>query len=74
MMYVSMIFMAVSMGYTVGCAPLVSCQYGRGDKQELASLTRKSLWIVAVGSVGMFLSTELLAAPLARLLRVTIPN
>ena len=66
-MYVAMIFMAVSIGYTMGCAPLISYQYGAGNRKEQTSLTRKSLAIIAAGSVLMFGASELLADPLAHL-------
>lgn len=67
LMYVSMIFMAVSIGYTMGSAPLVSYQYGADNRRELTSLTRKSIVIILTGSVVMFLLAELMADPLAHL-------
>lgn len=65
--YVGMAFVAVFMGYIVGSAPLMSYQYGAGNKEEMQSLFRKSVVIVAVSGVAMFALTRVLAAPLARI-------
>lgn len=67
LMYVSMIFMAVSIGYSIGVSPLVSYQYGAASHQELSSLLKKSLVILLIGAVSMFGLAELLAEPLASL-------
>lgn len=67
LMYVSMISMAVSIGYSMGSSPLVSYQFGADNRKELASLTRKSIVIILTGSVAMFLLAEALADPLAHL-------
>lgn len=67
LMYVSMIFQAVFMGYAVGTAPVISYHYGARNSAELKSLLRKSLVIVGSFSVCMFGLAELLARPLALL-------
>lgn len=67
LMYVSMIFQAVFIGYAVGGAPVVSYHYGAGTKGELHSLLMKSLRIIAVTAAVMFAAAELLADPLARI-------
>lgn len=67
LMYVSMIFQAVFIGYAVGGAPVVSYHYGAGTRGELHSLLMKSLRIIAVTAVVMFAAAELLADPLARI-------
>lgn len=67
LMYVSMIFMAVSIGCSMGSSPLVSYQFGADNRKELTSLTRKSIVIILTGSVAMFLLAEALADPLAHL-------
>lgn len=67
LMYVAMIFMAISIGYTMGSSPLVSYQYGAKNQEELGSLLRKSLGILTVGAVCMFGLAEVLAEPLAQL-------
>lgn len=67
MMYVSMIFSAVFVGYTVGCAPVISYHNGAEHYGETKSLLRKSGVIVGVCGLLMLLAAQLLAAPLARL-------
>ena len=67
LMYVNMIFQAAFLGYAVGSAPIVSYHYGGQNGKELRNLLKRSLWIIAVFAVAMFLSAELLAKPLARM-------
>lgn len=67
LMYVNMIFQAAFLGYAVGSAPIVSYHYGGRNGEELRNLLKRSLWIIAVFAVAMFLSAELLAKPLARM-------
>lgn len=66
MMYVSMIFAAVFVGYSVGTAPVVSYHFGAGNSPELKGLLKKSLIIIAVFGVGMVAAAELTAAPLSK--------
>ena len=67
LMYVSMIFQAIFIGYSVGTAPIVSYHYGAQNQEELKSLLRKAIFIVAIAALCMFAAGELLAAPLSRL-------
>ena len=67
LMYVSMIFMAIFIGYCVGSSPIVSFHYGAENRQELHGLLRKGLTILSVTAVAMFAAGELAARPLARL-------
>lgn len=67
LMYVSMIFQAIFIGYSVGTAPIVSYHYGAQNREELKSLLRKAFFIVAIAALCMFAAGELLAAPLSRL-------
>ena len=66
-MYVSMIFQALFVGYSVGTAPVVSYHFGAGNRTELRSLLRKSGIILGVFAAVMFLGARLLAGPLSRL-------
>ncbi len=66
MMYVSMIFAAVFVGYSAGTAPVVSYHFGAGNSPELKGLLKKSLIIIAVFGVGMVAAAELTAAPLSK--------
>lgn len=65
-MYVSFIFAAIFIGYSQGCAPVVSYHFGAGNTDELKNLLRISLRVIAVVGVIMLCSSELLAAPLSR--------
>lgn len=65
LMYVSMIFQAMFIGYSVGTAPVVSYHYGAGNRQELHGLLRRSGVILAVFAVAMFTAARLLARPLS---------
>lgn len=66
-MYVSFIFVAVFLGYSIGAAPVVGYHYGAQDHRELKGLLRKSNVIVIVASLLLAATAYLLAAPLARL-------
>lgn len=63
LMYVNMIFIAAFIGYSVGTAPVISFNFGSGNKKELRSLFKKSLFIIAAFSLVMFVAAELLAKP-----------
>lgn len=67
MMYVSMIFSAAFIGYSIGTAPVIGYHNGAKHYSELKGLLRKSLAIIACFAVGMFLSAELLAVFLAKI-------
>lgn len=65
MMYVSMVFSAAFIGYSIGMAPVVSYHYGAKNHMELKGLLRQSITMIAVFGIGMVISAQLLAAPLA---------
>ena len=67
LMYVSMIFQAVFIGYAVGSAPIISYNYGAGNKAELKSLLKTSAAFMAVCALIMFAAGELLSKPLSLL-------
>ena len=67
MMYVSMIFSAVFIGYSIGSAPVISYHHGARNYGELHGLLRRSLVLISVSAVVMFAAAEWLAAPLARI-------
>lgn len=67
LMYVSMIFMAIFIGYSVGASPVFGYNYGAQNHRELKSLLHKSLIVVAVTAALMFLAGQLLGSPLSRL-------
>ena len=67
LMYVSMIFSAVFIGYSIGCAPIISFHFGAQNKGELRSLLIKSLTVIGVFSISMTALALLLASPLSTL-------
>ena len=64
-MYVNFIFLSVFLGYSIGSAPIVGYHYGADNRDELKSLLRKSLTLLAVFAVVMTVLAELLARPLS---------
>ena len=67
LMYVQFIFVAIFIGYSIGCAPVVSFHFGAQNHSELKSLLRKSTLLMASGGVLLTIAARLLAAPLAHL-------
>jgi len=67
MMYVSMIFAAAFIGYSIGTAPVIGYHSGAKNYGELRGLLRKSLRLIGVCAVCMTAAAELLAYPLAAL-------
>jgi putative MATE family efflux protein len=67
LMYVGMIFNAVFIGYAVGVAPVVSFHFGAENKEELRGLLKKSSFLIGISSLLMFILSEALAYPLAKL-------
>lgn len=67
LMYVSMIFSALFIGYSVGSAPVVSYHFGAQTPGELRGILKQSLVIISVFAVCMLFLAEGLAQPLARL-------
>lgn len=65
MMYVSMIFCALFLGYSIGSAPVVSFHFGAANHEELRNLKRKSFMIIGCFSVVMLVSALLLSKPLS---------
>ncbi len=66
-MYVNMIFLAIFLGYSIGCAPVMGYHYGAENNSELKNLLKRSLCLIGVFSILMFVLAELLAMPLAAL-------
>lgn len=65
MMYVSMIFSAVFVGYTIGVAPIISYHDGAKNHDEKKGILKKSFVIIGVCSVVMLILSEALAHPLS---------
>lgn len=65
LMYVSLIFQAVYIGYSTGGAPIVSYHYGAQNHTELKKLLKKSLVLIGSFAAVMFMLALVLAKPLA---------
>lgn len=67
LMYVQFIFIAVSIGYSIGAAPIAAYNYGAQSHTELKNIFKKS--VALMGASGIFLTVLalLLASPLAQL-------
>ena len=67
MMYVSFIFSATFIGYSIGTAPVIGFHDGAQNHKELQSLLRKSLTLIGILGISQVVLGQLLATPLARL-------
>ena len=65
LMYVSLVFQAVFIGYSVGTAPIIGYHYGAQNSPELKGLLKKSLVLLGGFAVVMFGASYLLAQPLS---------
>ncbi len=65
LMYVSMIFQAVFIGYSVGASPVISYHYGAQNHKELKGLLKRSSIIICGFSILMFIAGEFLSKPLS---------
>lgn len=65
LMYVSFIFVAIDIGYSVGCAPVISFHYGAKNTGELKNMLKKSVLLMSLSGVVMTLLAMALATPLS---------
>jgi len=64
-MYVSFIFIGTYLGYSIGTAPIIGYHYGAKNTEELKSLLKKSLRLIAIASIVMTVLAEILSKSLA---------
>ena len=57
-MYVSFAFMAIFIGYSIGIAPYVGYNYGAKNNDELHNILKRSLIIIAIIGMSMFVISE----------------
>ncbi len=67
LMYVQFIFVGVFVGYSIGCAPIVSYHYGANNHDELKNMLKKSIILMSVSGVVLMLIAQILAGPLSKL-------
>lgn len=65
MMYVSMIFSAAFIGYSIGTAPIVGYHFGAQNHSELKGLLKKSVIMTGTFGILMIVAAELFAVPLS---------
>lgn len=73
-MYVSFVFLAIFIGYSIGIAPVVSYHYGANNTNELKNVLIKSLIIIGSLAITMFILGEALAIPFATIFSKGDPN
>ncbi len=66
-MYISFIFIAIFLGYSFGCAPLFSYNYGSQNKKEMKNLFKKSLILIFISSIAMVIVGVQFAKPLSKI-------
>lgn len=64
-MYVSFMFEAIFIGYSMGTAPIISYNYGARRHEELKRLFKKSLLLVSLGGIIMSVTAVVLSPRLA---------
>ena len=64
-MYVSFIFVAIFIGYSIGSAPIISYNYGSVNNKELQNMSKKSLSLISIWAVGLFVLAQVISTPLA---------
>lgn len=67
LMYVSLVFLAVFIGYSVGTAPIIGFHFGAENHKELKGLLKKSLILIGIFAILMFSASQLLARPLSHI-------
>lgn len=65
LMYVSLVFQAIFLGYSVGIAPIISYHHGAGNHSELKGLLKKSLSLTGIFSILMLTAGQTLSGPLS---------
>ncbi|MGN0422379.1 MAG: MATE family efflux transporter [Lachnospiraceae bacterium] len=66
-MYVSFVFVAIYIGYSMGVAPIIGFNYGAENKPELQNIFKKSVVILTVTNITMFVMAEILTVPMAEI-------
>ena len=67
LMYVQFIFVAINVGYSIGCAPIVGFHYGAQNHAELKNMLKMSTRLMCASGLVLTLLARVLAAPLAKI-------
>lgn len=66
-MYISLIFTGVYMGYSIGTTPIIGYNYGAQNKHEIKNLLKKSLLIILMAALILTGAAELTSGILAEI-------
>ena len=66
-MYISFVFAAIFIGYSIGMAPPIGYNYGAQNKEELHNILKKSWTSMGVLGIAMFALSLSLSVPFAHL-------
>lgn len=67
LMYVQFVFVAIYIGYAIGCAPITGYHFGAQNHGELKNMLRKSTFLSAVSGVVLTVLAIVLSSPLAKI-------
>lgn len=67
LMYVQFIFVAIYVGYSIGCAPVVGFHYGAQNRDELKNMLKKSSILMSLAGVVLTGCAYFLSSPLAKI-------
>ncbi len=67
LMYVQFIFIAIYIGYSIGCAPITGYHFGAQNHGELKNMLRKSSFLSAVSGATLTVLAIALSSPMAKL-------
>lgn len=67
LMYVQFIFVAIDIGYSIGCAPIISYHYGARNHPELRNLLMKGLKVMGILGIVMTIAAISLSGTLANI-------
>lgn len=67
LMYVQFIFVAIYIGYAIGCAPITGYHFGAQNHGELKNMLRKSAFLSAISGIVLTILAIVLSSPLAKL-------
>lgn len=65
LMYVQFIFIAIFIGYSIGCAPIISYHYGAQNHSELKNMLKKSVLLMASSGAVLTVLAVLLSSSLS---------
>ena len=67
LLYMQFIFTAIFIGYTIGTAPIISYHYGANNHEEVKSLLRKSIILLAIIGILMSITSAIISGPVSKL-------